>query len=89
MTCSETGGDLGPLLQALHLDEALLQKQNTKKQCGTENNCVPVQVGQITDMKIYKKTKNPQLPLLGGREQKWGREHAPCTGHPGRGGQTT
>ena len=59
--------DLGPfaeVLQCLHLDTPLLQKQNTKKLYGTKNNCVHAQLGQILDPKDTKRPKKTQLPLF-------------------------
>lgn len=53
----KTGGTWDPLLlwlQCLHLDKHLLEKQNTKKLQGTENNCGHAQSGQIMGMKIQK-----------------------------------
>ena len=40
----------------LHLDNPVLEQQNTKKLYGTRNNCVHGHLGQILDER-YKKTK--------------------------------
>ena len=54
---SETGWDLGPFAAGLHLDTPLLKQQNSKKLYGTKNNCMYVQLGQLTDKKIQKTKK--------------------------------
>ena len=59
---TETGWDLGPfaaVLLCLHLDTPLLERQDTKKLCGTKNNCGQVQLGQIPHP---KDTKRPKIP---------------------------
>ena len=78
---NETGWDLGPSaagLPCLHLDNRLLEQQDTKKLYGTKNNCVHVQLGQILD-KRYKRPKKAQLPLLKSQQQKAG--HCTCPLH--------
>ena len=77
-----------------------LMWQNTNKLHGAKNNCVHVQLGQILD-KRSKETEKPNCHFwrawskTGCQEQNWvlgtrqSTEHAPCTCHYLRGGQTT
>lgn len=72
-------GSFADVLQCLHLDTLLLQKQNTNKWYGTKNNCVHEQLGQILDKNI-KRLKFPTA-ILKSLEQTQGAMHAPCTQH--------
>lgn len=83
----EQAGTWDPLLQGLHLDKHLLEKQNTNKLWGTENNYMHEQLGQIMTTK-YKKTKT-QLPLLRVPGWKHGATPNSCTEHHQGRGQTT
>ena len=86
--------DLGPfaaVLQCLHLDTPLLKQQNAKKLYGTKNNA---QLGQNYGLKTQQPKNSTAISeelgaKTGCREQKQGTEHAPCTQHHLRGGQTT
>ena len=63
LLCDDTrqAWDLGPfasVLQNLHLDKPLLERQNTKKLYWTKNNNLHAQLGQILDTKGTKKPKS-------------------------------
>ena len=58
-------GTWAPLLECLLLSKHLLEQQHTKKLQGTKNNCMHVQLGQITNDKIqkgHKPTATSEVP---------------------------
>lgn len=94
--CLRQAGTWDPVPQSLHLDTTLLELEDTKKLCGTRNNCVYVQFWQIVDQKIQRKKNPSQLPFrrawsknTGCVTPKQGTAYAPLHSAPQRDGQTT
>lgn len=84
---NEQAGTWDPLLQGLHLDKHLLEKQNTNKLWGTENNYMHEQLGQIMTAKCKKTKTNCHLKEC--QEWKHGATPNSCTEHHQGRGQTT